>query len=143
MNSVSFTFKAKPISWKRAMYYKNRYIDLQKREKRLVKAEAIKQYSSKLLLFPAKTPIAMSMHFWFEYPMYLSGFKGDRQFHRGVPDLSNLIKFYEDALKGIVYDDDRQISNISAFKGYDEEYRVDISFCSLDGEIQEDLDLSV
>lgn len=41
--------------------------------------------------------------------------------HTNRPDLSNLIKFTEDALEGILWDDDKQISEINAKKVYSKE----------------------
>ena len=39
-------------------------------------------------------------------------------YHRIKPDISNLIKFVEDALNGICYDDDSQIVKIESTKKY-------------------------
>jgi Holliday junction resolvase RusA-like endonuclease len=38
--------------------------------------------------------------------------------HKKKPDLSNLIKFVEDVMNGLVYDDDRQIVEIIATKSW-------------------------
>lgn len=36
----------------------------------------------------------------------------------GVPDIDNMIKFYLDCMTGIVYEDDRQVTNLDAWKRY-------------------------
>lgn len=40
--------------------------------------------------------------------------------HRGIPDIDNLIKFVLDALNGLVWQDDRIISEIHARKYHSE-----------------------
>ena len=45
--------------------------------------------------------------------------------HTAKPDLSNMIKFIEDVCKGIVYNDDEQIVQITAYKRYDLEPRTE------------------
>lgn len=45
--------------------------------------------------------------------------------HITVPDLSNMVKFYEDLCTGILYVDDRQITKIIADKKYDKNPRTE------------------
>jgi Holliday junction resolvase RusA-like endonuclease len=47
-------------------------------------------------------------------------------FHISRPDLSNMIKFYEDVAQGILFSDDSKIAKITATKVYDEMPRVEI-----------------
>lgn len=53
--------------------------------------------------------------------------------HTKKPDVSNLIKFYEDAMSGIVYVDDKQVVRVCAEKIYDNIPRVEIHIIELDG----------
>lgn len=46
--------------------------------------------------------------------------------HTSRPDLSNIVKSVEDALNGVVYDDDSQICGIQCIKTYGEEPRTEI-----------------
>lgn len=48
--------------------------------------------------------------------------------HDKVPDCSNLIKFYEDSLNGVIWQDDRLIVEISAVKLYSMKVRTEIEF---------------
>ena len=44
----------------------------------------------------------------------------------GKPDLDNLLKICADALNGVAYEDDRQITHINAARTYSEDPRVEI-----------------
>lgn len=46
--------------------------------------------------------------------------------HNTKPDLSNLVKFYEDCLTGVIFSDDALISNVSACKRYSSQPRTEI-----------------
>lgn len=48
------------------------------------------------------------------------------------PDMDNVIKLYMDVMNGIIYDDDKQITCLSASKFYSENPRVEISICPLE-----------
>lgn len=52
--------------------------------------------------------------------------------HHYRPDLSNLIKFIEDAATGIIYHDDCLISSIHALKLYDTEPRTELTVKEID-----------
>lgn len=59
-----------------------------------------------------KRPILFSATFYFEPPKSWSKKKSGMMLHSGhtsKPDLSNLIKFAEDSLNGILWEDDSQI----------------------------------
>ena len=51
--------------------------------------------------------------------------------HQKRPDLSNMIKFYEDVASGIIFKDDAQIAKITASKVYDNVPRVEFTITSL------------
>ncbi|MGJ0429600.1 RusA family crossover junction endodeoxyribonuclease [Methylobacter sp.] len=60
---------------------------------------------------------ALELHITF----YFKRSKHNKLPHHSIkPDLSNLIKFYEDVCTGILYDDDKQIIKIVAEKNYDD-----------------------
>lgn len=72
---------------------------------------------------PSQTPLGVRL--FFEYTPPRSWPKKKRQEAIGqpktsTPDLSNLIKFTEDALNGILWEDDRLITAIVASKRYSE-----------------------
>ena len=60
------------------------------------------------------------MHFEFRMPIPKCSKKKAEQMirshHTRRPDLSNMVKYYEDCLQGQVYDDDSQIVEITAVK---------------------------
>jgi len=72
---------------------------------------------------PLKCPLKMAITFCFLPPKSWSQKKKDEAIEGGVshcskPDLDNLIKAIKDALNNIVYEDDRLICKVKAFKKY-------------------------
>lgn len=55
----------------------------------------------------------------------------------GKPDASNLAKFYEDCMKGIIYTDDSRIIWVTPVKVYDDEGYTEIFITRFDREIYE------
>ena len=64
-------------------------------------------------------PLHITLEFFLKIPKK----KKDSLWHTSRPDLDNMIKFYLDVAIGILYEDDRQISKITASKMYDENPR--------------------
>lgn len=60
-------------------------------------------------------PVSLSVYFCFKMPKRL---KGKPEPHIVVPDLDNLVKTVKDALNGLAYWDDAQVTDIHAFKRY-------------------------
>lgn len=76
---------------------------------------------------PPKTPITMDCRFYMPIPQSWSKKKqAAAGGHTSPPDVSNLVKFIEDVLNGIAWDDDRQIGMIMAVKLYSKEPRTEI-----------------
>lgn len=74
-------------------------------------------------------PIKLNITFFMGLP-HTKSLRAKRlkeKFHTGRPDLSNLIKFLEDAAQGILFADDCIIAQISAVKIYDEEPRTEFT----------------
>lgn len=73
---------------------------------------------------PMSDPIHLRLEFYMPIPVSYSKKKKELlngMFHFKKPDLSNLIKFVEDALNGIIWMDDRIITSINASKYYGKE----------------------
>lgn len=73
--------------------------------------------------------VRIRFEFYFAPPRSFSRRKQEEMvsnlgYHKKRPDLSNLVKFTEDCLKGIVVEDDNQVVEIMAIKRYDFEPRV-------------------
>lgn len=112
--------EGEPIPWKRARTHKNRFYDSQKKVK-----EEIQLYV-KSLNIPFLKPldsIKITLECHLSIPKTYRKFSGARsvgEFHVRRPDLDNFIKFYSDALNGIIWHDDSNICYIQAFKKYGE-----------------------
>lgn len=80
-------------------------------------------------------PIELQIVFFMQIPMSWSKKKKDLfvgKDHIARPDTSNLLKFYEDILTGLVYHDDCIISRIYAKKLYALEPRTEITLREID-----------
>lgn len=75
-----------------------------------------------------KGPLHVNLEFFLKMPKK----KKDSLWHMSRPDLDNMIKFYLDVAIGILYEDDRQISKITAQKIYDENTCTVITIHTLD-----------
>lgn len=79
-----------------------------------VKSAALKQAHKK---FPPKTPLAVTMVFMFRRPQshYRSGKNASKlkpnapSYHISTPDCTKLVRSTEDALTGILWDDDSRV----------------------------------
>ena len=87
-----------------------------------------KRLKTYLLSFGIKTlsePLKVSLIFFMAIPKSTSKKKRKEMLtnqitHTKKPDLDNLVKFVFDSCNGILFDDDRQIVHLEAFKCYDE-----------------------
>lgn len=119
-----------PVTWKRPGGFSQRY-DEQQHSKFSVGIE-VKNQLGKLPVF--KTALQLTFNFYFMVPKK-GGTKLQEQL-RGKPmlkrrDLDNLIKFYLDALNGVVWYDDSLITSIIAHKLYDDPERTEITILEL------------
>lgn len=125
---VTFVILGQPVAWARPspIYKERRIYDTQKNHRLIVGIELSKQYDLQDLL---EGPLHIDWRFYVEMPPSL---RRKREQWIGkpcvtAPDVSNLIKFYEDVCKNIVFKDDRQIAHGSFFKVYDDTPRTEFT----------------
>lgn len=110
MQEYMFTIEGIPISWKRPWRKGNMYFDPQLRDK-----FAVQQKINELInlgdpkIFPIEKPMHVLFEFFFPFPKSMPKKQQFTKPYIGKKDLSNLIKFYEDALNKILWADDRYI----------------------------------
>lgn len=112
-----YTLLGQPIPLKRPRVTRNGTYNPQQQERERVRYELLAQREHDVI----SHPVELTMTFTFSIPRSYSARK--RQWlreheHVYKPDLSNLIKFYEDALLGIIIRDDSIICRINAYKQY-------------------------
>lgn len=85
--------------------------------------------------------VPLKMNVWFFRPLQKSLSKKEREKrikHEHLPiakpDTSNYIKSFEDALNGIVWKDDSQITDIHAYKRYSENPRIELEIEAIESE---------
>lgn len=119
MNEYKYIIPGKPIPLARPRFSKGRVYDPQEEEKNEVWMYIRRQQNGPMLM----GPVHFEIKFFMKKPKKWKG----NVWHSNKPDLSNLIKFYEDIGTGILYYDDKQISKISAEKVYGDEERTEIT----------------
>ena len=75
-----------------------------------IKAEAQKEIKE-----PLRGPISMRIYFRFPKP---KKYKGDSGWYDLRQDIDNLVKSVMDALNGIAYKDDKQVTDLAAVKAW-------------------------
>lgn len=92
--------------------------------------EIIRQLQETYNVPPLTGPLKVSFKFYMPMPKSWSRKKKEsmiEEFCTTKPDLDNLIKTYCDAMNGVVFEDDKQIVMVTAFKVYSYEPKTDIT----------------
>ena len=118
----------KPVAWAASRVGKKGHFNPRSEEKKAFMWQIKAAYKGPML-----AEGYFHLNFWFEEPIPASTSKEVREeMLRGniIPsqnDCTNMQKFYEDCLKGIVIDDDRYVSHVSSSKKYSDEPGIYIS----------------
>lgn len=100
--------------------------DPQESAKMTVKNEIRAIVETQYQLIHKSSSVDISFDFFFPFPYRYTPNSWLIKSHITKPDLSNLIKFYEDCLNGIAFHDDSQINSISSTKQYSQNPRTEI-----------------
>ena len=119
-----YVLPGKPVPLKRPRFGQGHVYDSQKKLKERDQFY-LRMYKPQLIV---KQPIELNIVFYFQLP---KRFKQGSLLHYCRPDLSNLIKYYEDISMGILFDDDCIISRIVAEKRYDSKPRTEFEISLL------------
>ena len=131
MNPITYVLAGTPIPLARPRFANGRCFDSQFAEKNDNRMDIYRQHGKQ----PSyQGPLRIEFRFFFPFKESLTQAQRDElafTSHVFVPDLSNLIKFYEDICTGILYKDDRSIAEIVAFKRYDHIPRTEFTITEL------------
>jgi Holliday junction resolvase RusA-like endonuclease len=117
---LQFTISYPPVSWAAPVFSKFGTYDIREAEKRAIRFLIKSIYKDE----PIREPTVLKFKFYFKYPKSVSK-KKRLLMEKGeiIPtrlDCTNMQKLYEDCLKKIVIDDDRNVAKIISEKSYAE-----------------------
>ena len=119
-----FTVPGNPVSQPRSRFYNGGVANIRSKERKnfieVVKHQMAVNPGNHWLPISIGVPVQLRVEFYVKTPAgsQTKSKKTKCHVHPG-PDLDNLAKFVMDALNGIAYDDDRQITTLLASKSYD------------------------
>lgn len=122
--------QGKPIAKKRPRFYRRgkfvgTYNDQETEEGRFM--WEVKSQWPYSVPHERQAPLSLRCIFYMPIPKHTSKKKrATLLYHIKKPDTSNLLKFVEDCLSGIVFYDDSQVAEVLAAKLYDENPRTEI-----------------
>jgi|HubBroStandDraft_2_1064218.scaffolds.fasta_scaffold383349_2 Holliday junction resolvase RusA-like endonuclease len=127
-----YVIKGEPINWQRVApnFAARKLYDTQKNVKLMVGIDLSRQHNDQPILDGA---LRIDWRFFMAIPASTKKKKPHMvgKPHIVRPDISNLIKFYEDTCKGIIFRDDCLISHGSWQKVYDENPRTEFTITRL------------
>jgi Holliday junction resolvase RusA-like endonuclease len=123
----TYIINGNPVPLARPRMTRNNVYDSQKDFKLIAGLDIKKQHGNDPMF---EGPLHLDVTFFMRIPYPSSRDKKRKlcsTYHVTRPDLSNLLKFYEDVCTGILYQDDSLISSISCKKIYDISPRTEFS----------------
>lgn len=129
---MRYVIEGLPVPLQRARFVERHCWDAQRQLKTNLKIILDSQHDGRPFY---SGPIRMEFWFYFPFKQTMSESKkaqGYGRSHIFRPDLSNLIKMYEDIATGILYQDDCIIAEIVARKCYDAHSRTEFEIIQLE-----------
>jgi Holliday junction resolvase RusA-like endonuclease len=135
----TFTIPGNPIPLARARINTKAFWDSNKKrmwdpQKELKLVTAITLQNQYEKIDPFSGPVHIDVIFYMPIPQSKSKIKQkelDGAYHCSRPDVSNLLKFIEDASQGVLYQDDCIIASVNIKKVYDQQPRTVFTIESL------------
>lgn len=124
---ICITIDTDPVPWKAHGGYGRRSFNPRFLEKEFYQLQIRRQYHHNLPI-----TVAVKVEYLFFLPVPKASFVKQMKMLQGRikhikrPDTSNLVKFAEDTLKGIVIKDDSQVTLMTAIKIYSDKPRTEI-----------------
>jgi Holliday junction resolvase RusA-like endonuclease len=123
-----YVVQGDPVPLARARSSGNRMYDSQKNIKQFIRISLEGQHNQQMY----KGPVILDIRFYLELPKRkMHPHHTPLGPHFFKPDLSNLIKMYEDVCTGLLLQDDAQIATIIAHKYYDYVPRTEFSIIEI------------
>jgi Holliday junction resolvase RusA-like endonuclease len=128
---IRYCIMGKPIPLDRPRFSQGHVWDSQKKLKHSWGVQLQQQHQDRPLF--SDVPLHLEVEFFLPFPRVTvkKQMLMVNKLHIARPDLSNLIKFVEDASTGILFLDDCIIASISSSKRYAEEPRTEFTFIEI------------
>lgn len=130
---MKYVILGDPVPLARHRHSGKRTWDSQKQVKLIWGIDIGRQHQKELGETKYTGPIHFDVTFFISMPK--TSLKRQKEmsgsYHIFTPDLSNLIKFVEDAATGVIFDNDCIIASITSRKVYDENPRTEFSITTL------------
>jgi Holliday junction resolvase RusA-like endonuclease len=123
---IRLNIDCQPVSWSAAQKGKFGFFDKKSRDKEFARWQLKSQYRDE----PIKGHVSLDFVFFMQIPKSTSKAMKRSMLNRVVlptsPDVTNMVKLYEDCLQGIVIENDRFVSRVTASRYYSEKPGVEI-----------------
>lgn len=126
-----YSLPGDPIALARPRFGDGRVYDSQKQIK-LIAGITLQSQHDDTPLFEG--PLSLNIQFYLPI-LSAKKFRLNTKPHTQTPDISNLIKFYEDIMTGIVYKDDKTIACVVARKFYSTNPRTEIIISQIEDDV--------
>ena len=128
MRSKSYRINIVPIAWQRVTRSAARSYDTQTKDKVSFGLYLAQQHNEEPFF---DKPIHLDVTFYMPIPK-LSKERSASPYHSSSPYIDNLYKFFVEALKGVIIQDDRVICSLSIKKVYDKEPRTEMTITEVE-----------
>lgn len=127
----TYIIPGSPIALARPRFAHRKIYDSQKNVKLFAGLQLVQQHGNDPLF---EGPLHLDVTFYMNMPSKgtpPAKCKKQGTYHTYRPDLSNLLKFYEDICVGVLFKDDSLIASVSCRKIYDKEPRTEFTLRNL------------
>lgn len=136
---ITYIIPGCPLPLSRARMGRGRMWDSQKQEKFSFAIHLTNQHENRSLYHG---PLHLDISFFMPIPKFVAKKRKyitqSGNYHIGIPDLSNLIKFVEDAATGILFADDSIIASLCVSKKYDTNARTEFTVRELRKDVKKE-----
>jgi Holliday junction resolvase RusA-like endonuclease len=130
-DTIKYCILGKPIPLERPRFSQGHVWDSQKQLKHSWGVQLQQQHKDRPIFSGVALHLDINFYMCFPRVTVKKQLEMENQIHITRPDLSNLLKFAEDAATGIILDDDCIIASITSTKRYASQPRTEFTFIEI------------